>query len=241
MSECKCLNRTESIDHRSELAGLLECARNVVDTTSYQTYRRPNHPDPARRGTLVQVLVQIIISQRATLRNEIRAADALFERHGTLEQLAKVSVDELAALIKPAGLQVAKSKNISTVCKYIVSNFGVEFEESMASMEDSAARTLLLSLPGVGPKTADCLLELGLGRLVLPVETNIRQVGRRLRWITEEQSDQTLQEIISAQIKPSNEEYIETHSLLMAVGQRLCKGRVPQCSTCIACNYLKGI
>ena len=221
------------------IKGFLSYARQAVDISPYQTYRRPNHPDPARRGTLVQVLVQIVISQRARLSSEIVAADALFAVYPSLEALAQASESHIADLIRPAGLHVAKARKISALCQRIVGEFGHDFEARLRELPDEEARNLLMSLPGVGAKTADCMLELGLGRLRLPIETNIRKVGIRLALIGNSAQDDLLRDQLVAALDSDVEVFIAAHSALMAVGQRLCRGPEVRRPDCLVCSYME--
>jgi endonuclease III len=218
--------------------GLLAFAAERVDTMPFQTYRRPTHPDPARRGTLIQVLVQIVISQRARIENEVKAADALFSVYPGLADLATAEPAEIARLIRAAGLHEVKAIKISTISRSLMRDFGGALETALRQMDDATARQTLLALPGVGEKTADCMLELGLGRLRLPIETNIRKLGVRLGLARGVQDDDRLRDLLSIHIEPEIEAYINAHSLLMALGQRLCIEDKSRRSLCLVCDYI---
>jgi endonuclease III len=221
------------------VSGLINYALPTVDVLAYQTYRRPNHPDPSRRGTLIQVLAQIIISQRATLANEVRAADALFAILPSLEDLANAPKSQIADLIKPAGLHKGKAANIQAIARSINARYGDRFAHEMALLSDEDARAAVSMLPGVGPKTADCFLELGLGRLRLPIETNMRKLGIRLGLVKTAVDDDRLRRAYSSAVAQDTEHYIEAHSVLMAIGQSLCRADGPARAGCYVCGFIE--
>jgi endonuclease III len=185
------------------------------------------------------VLVQIVISQRASLQNEVRAADALFAVYPGLSDLALAPEDAIAQLIRPAGLYRIKAKSISAIARHIRATEVETFEHHLSMMGDAEARATLLSLPGVGAKTADCMLELGLERLRLPVDTNIRKLGIRLALIRGGNQDDRLRDILVAAIHRDIESFIEAHSILLAVGQNLCRSSGTRRLNCLLCAFIE--
>lgn len=111
MNTCFCIAETVSRD-RLSLTEVLERARKHIDPRQFQSYHRPGHPDPEYQGSVFQLLVQIIISQRATLENEIKAAKALFAEYSTPESIYQADTHEIAGLISPAGMQTGKATAI---------------------------------------------------------------------------------------------------------------------------------
>jgi endonuclease III len=154
---------------------ILSACRQLSDRYSFsstRTYPRPDHPDPRKRRSLTFLLTGILVSIRTTLENEQRAMDNVLERCTSDDDLRNISVEELASLIEPAGMQQKKAQTIQSALKYAQREFGDEFEQlSQMAMEDR--REAILAIPGVGPKAADCFLSIGMGMPTAVVDTNV--------------------------------------------------------------------
>lgn len=234
MNTCFCIAETVSRD-RLSLTEVLERARKHIDPRQLQSYHRPGHPDPEYQGSVFQLLVQIIISQRATLENEIKAAKALFAEYSTPEPIYQADTHEIAGLISPAGMQTGKATAIQAVAEAWQRETN-PVEDIVARMDTPSAREYLMRFPRVGRKTADCLLELGFGRLVLPIETNIRQLCDVLGYRYTRPTDEELQEFLESQLPANNKSYVEAHAVLLGAGQRICRTAKPRCDQCVLCT-----
>ena len=195
-----------------EILGRLEGA---ISYTSIQTYPRPDHPDPSQRGTSFQVLIQIVISQRATLENERFAAGRLFARFKTPGELANASVSEIAELIRSAGLQRMKAVAIKAIAKEVLDRYNGDLD-ILRELPLEQVRQELLELPKVGPKTADCMLELGFGFPVLPVDVNVHRVACRLGFAPKDAGTQAVQTTLEELLPEDVEAYRRAHLLARA-------------------------
>lgn len=92
-------------------------------------------------------------------------------------------------------------------------------------------RQELLRLPKVGPKTADCMLELGFGLPVLPVDINVHRVARRLGFASQDAGTQAVQTAIEDLLPEDVEAYRRAHIFLLALGKYFCKAK-PDCEKC---------
>ncbi|MBN2331004.1 MAG: endonuclease III, partial [Candidatus Aenigmarchaeota archaeon] len=120
------------------------------------------HEDPFR------VLISTVLSQRTKDENTSRAADALFSRFGTAEEIADARLDELERLIRPSGFYSVKAKRIREISRQIVHDFKGRVPRS---------RHELMSLDGVGPKTAACVQVYGFNDHALPVDTHVHRIS----------------------------------------------------------------
>jgi endonuclease-3 len=232
MASCICQqNRT---NRNISVSDAIKIATDHIDYLDLQTYPRSDHPDPARRGTLWQVLAQIVISQRATLRAERQAADRLFSRLPDAASIRQTDVTTIASLIQPAGFQTQKARQLKRIASEIEARLGDDLER-LKVLPFIEARAILMSLPGVGPKTADCFLELGLDFPVLPIETNIAKLARGLGWVEESASLDLIQEVLQKELPVEIEAVRDAHTYLLALGQRFCwkSARCSQCPLCI--------
>lgn len=203
---------------------------SVIPYSAIQTYPRPDHPIEARRGTSFQVLIQIIISQRTTLERELLAAQRLFRVYRTPESLANAAETDIAELIRPAGMYRAKAAGIVAVSRAILDRYEGDIDR-LRELPLLEARQELLSLPHVGPKTADCMLELGFDAPILPVDVNVYRVSQRLRIVPEGADKETVSKTIAALLPNEVEAFREAHTYLLALGKYFCRAR-PLCSRC---------
>lgn len=144
--------------------------------TDTMTYPRPDHPDPEKRRPLIFMLVAILVSLRTTLENEQKAVHNILQRYPSQEELFSAEVSELELCIKPAGMSEKRSRTIRRALDYIKDELNGSLEAlDSYSMEES--RRILLQIPGVGPKAADCLLSIGLGKPSIAVDVNVFRVA----------------------------------------------------------------
>jgi len=144
--------------------------------------------------------------------------------------LLLIPIESLAALIAQAGLSHQKAPRMVTIATRLEADFGKVTLEPLRRMGDAEAERYLLSLPGVGVKTAKCVLMYALGRAVLPVDTHVRRVGSRLgllpTGVPVAQIDAALETIV-----PSDCRY-DFHVNAVAHGREVCRALRPRCEIC---------
>ncbi|MEM2026306.1 MAG: endonuclease III [Candidatus Bathyarchaeia archaeon] len=182
-----------------------------------------------------KILVRTIISQSTSERNTQRAFENLSSKMPiTPKSLAEADVRCIEEALKVAGLYRNKSVVLKEMSRMIIEKFGGSLD-FIYSLPLNEARDKLLSLPGVGPKTADIVLLFCAEKPVLPVDTHVRRVSKRLGFVpkNEEKYDS-----IRARIEElySPEEYFDVHMLLIALGRKFCKSLKPSCAQCIVNN-----
>jgi endonuclease-3 len=195
--------------------------------------------EPHRITDAFSLLIATILSQNTNDRNSSRAFLNLMKSYEIKPVvLANLRPEEIRPLIKYAGLQDIRSKRIIAISKTILHKFSGDLNPVL-KLPLLKARHILLSLDGVGPKTADILLNFLGGRAVMPIDTNIFRVINRLNFVkgrNYEKTRLTLETLI-----PS-EKLKEMHFLLIQFGRKICKPRNPTCSTCplnSLCDYPK--
>jgi len=179
----------------------------------------------------VAVLVSTILSQNTNDRNRDRAYERLRERFPTWEAVRDAPLEDLIAAIRPAGLAPTKAPRIQETLRRIWAERGEFSLDFLADMPLEAARAWLLSIPGIGPKTAAIVLLFAFGRPAFPVDTHIHRVCRRLGLIparaTREQAHTLLEELIPPDL------YYPLHLNLIALGRDVCHPRNPECGRCV--------
>lgn len=178
----------------------------------------------------VAELVLTVLSQNTADTNSGRAFTQLLRRYPTWAAIAEAPPDEVVATIQPGGLAAQKAPRIQAILRAVEERspgWDLEFLRAMP-LED--ARAWLRALPGVGPKTAACVLLFALGLPAMPVDTHVERVSRRLALIPERLDAARAHDALEALVDPAA--YYRFHMLLIKHGRRTCIARRPACERC---------
>lgn len=194
--------------------------------------RKEYGPRPPRpRQDPLSELVAVVLSQNTSDVNSHRAFAALVGRFGSWEEVAAADPGEIARAIRAGGLADIKAGRIKAILEEIGRQRGrldLGFLNDLALDE---AKAWLRGLPGVGPKTAACVLLFSLGRPAMPVDTHVYRVARRLGLIDAKASVEKAHEILEGMVHPEN--VYEVHMLMVEHGRRTCSARRPRCGACV--------
>jgi endonuclease-3 len=166
------------------------------------------------------VLISCILSLRTQDKTTGAASNRLFKLADNPYRLRKIPLKKLEKAIYPVGFYRVKAKNIKTICTALISRFQGKVPDSL---ED------LLSLKGVGRKTANLVMTLGFNKLGICVDTHVHRISNRLGLVSTKAPLET--EMRLRQILPKKF-WIEYNDLLVAFGQNICKPISPLCSEC---------
>ena len=179
----------------------------------------------------ISVLIQTILSQNTSDRNSNRAFKSLLASFSSWEDVANASMDEIENSIRLGGLGGVKSKYIKQALQEIKQKqdgFELAFLKQLPLDE---ARDWLIQLPGVGMKTASCVLLFSLGIPALPVDTHVARVTRRLGIVNPKTSVEKTHKTLEGLI-PRDDVY-RFHVLVIEHGRKICKAQRPLCHQCI--------
>ena len=179
----------------------------------------------------VASLVNTILSQNTNDVNRDRAFERLQERFPTWEQVRDAPEEALVEAIRPAGLGPTKGPRIQGALRRIAEESGEIELGFLGEMSVEEARAWLLSIPGVGPKTAAIVLLFALGKPAFPVDTHVHRVTRRLGLIPEKTGREKAHDLLEALAPP--EIYYAFHLNLIAHGRAVCHARNPEHDQCI--------
>lgn len=187
-------------------------------------YGRPSAPP---HGHGLDELVLTVLSQSTNDRNRDVAYLALRRDFGSWAAVRDAPNDAVERSIRPGGISRVKSARIQDILRAIdVDTFDAELERASVA----EARERLVALPGVGRKTAACVLLFAYGKRDIPVDTHVSRVGTRLGLFRERAPFEELHDAMLA-FTPRGQE-IEFHVNLLRHGRRTCHSRRPKCEEC---------
>jgi len=202
----------------------------VIELLEKEYGKREWHPD----GKPLAGLVRTILSQNTSDTNSKRAFDMLMSTFGSWQAVASAPVQEIAHAIRVGGLSRIKAVRIKQIFNVIEKEHGCIGLDFLNSMDVSEAKDYLMRLPGVGEKTANCVLLFSLGKPCLPVDTHVFRVAKRLGLIDARVSINEAHRLLQQQVPPSK--VYQFHILMIEHGRKVCHARNPRCDSCILRN-----
>lgn len=193
------------------------------------------------RGTPFDVLIATILSQNTTDRNSLRAFASLYEVYNTPEQLASAPESAIADLIRIGGLHEQKAKLIKNISQLVIDEYDGTLD-FVCDTDPEVARKELLTIKGVGPKTADCVLLFSCDRDIIPVDTHVFRITKRLGIVPEKADHERVRQILMEKVPEGMRG--STHVALIKFGREICKAQNPQHSKCFlldVCDYARQV
>ncbi len=181
-------------------------------------------------GDAMTELVLTILSQNTSDANSGRASMRLISRFPTWDALMAADPMEIEREIQVGGLAATKAPRIKAILEEVWQRRGSFDLSFLGEMPLAEAKAWLRSLPGVGPKTAACVLMFALGRPALPVDTHVGRLARRLGLVPANTGAAEAHDLLEAILAP--EEVYPFHMSLINHGRRLCRAQRPLCDEC---------
>lgn len=210
----------------SSKATLRRRAQKTVEllANAYKSPRHGNKDDP------LDELVFILLSQMTTGPSFNRVYDRLKAEYPNWELLIKLPLKRLTSLIKDAGLSGQKAPRLKSIFKKLKDDFGSVTLAPISHMTDSEAEKYLTTLPGVGMKTAKCVLMYSLGRQVLPLDTHVWRLTRRLGLVADDIPYQKAHAAAELVVRPADRYSLHVNGV--AHGRAVCLALRPRCGSC---------
>lgn len=186
----------------------------------------------------VDLLVMTILSQNTSDTNSLRAFAFLKSAFCDYEQLLAASDESVADSIRVGGLAEIKARRIKEALFKIKQDSKAISLSFLADRKKEEAMAYLLSLPGVGPKTASVVLLFAFSMPFLPVDTHVYRLSRRLGLLEWDVKPERAQPILESLVP--EEKYLSLHLNLIKHGRLVCRARSPrheQCALCNCCGY----
>lgn len=202
--------------------------KEVLDTLE-KTY--PDAECALHHKNVFQLIVAVALSAQTTDKSVNQVTPALFERYPDADALAAADIEEVSEYIKRIGMYKSKAKNIVGMAQKLVTDFGGKVPEDYDA---------LVSLPGVGRKTANVVLSVGFGHQRIAVDTHVFRVANRIGLVHEKD---VLKTELSLMEQIPEERWSRTHHSLIFHGRQCCDARKPKCDDCpinTLCEYING-
>lgn len=172
-----------------------------------------------------RVLIATILSLRTQDKATHEASGRLFELADTPEIMVDLPVDVVEKAIYPVGFYTTKAKNIISICRILVERYDGRTPDEIDA---------LLTLPGVGRKTANLVVTLGFDKPGICVDTHVHRIANRWGYVATKSPDET-EFVLRDKLPP--EFWIPINDLLVTYGQNLCKPISPFCNKCKLTSY----
>jgi endonuclease-3 len=215
------------VEKENKIETALKTKANKVSRMLEQAFGHPTRRGPADP---LDELILTVLSQHTSDANSHRAFAALKAAYPSWADAANAPTQEIANAIRSAGLADQKAPRIQSILQAVFTKEGDYSLNGLAKLPTAQAREFLLSLPGVGPKTAACVLLFSLGRPVMPVDTHVHRVAARLGLIPEGTTAERAHDILQQLFR--SEDIFSAHLNMIKLGRTLCRPRNPKCHQC---------
>lgn len=176
------------------------------------------------------ILIGTILSARTKDETTTKAVKALFLKYKNPKELANAKIKDVEKIIRSIGFFHVKSKRIIEVAKIIHTKYKDKVPEDLDT---------LVQLPGVGRKTANCVLVYAFEKPAIPVDIHVHRISNRLGLVDTKNPEETEQELMS---KIDKKYWIDINDTFVMYGQNICKPISPMCNVCKikkSCKYYK--
>ncbi len=184
----------------------------------------------AENGEPLVILIGTILSARTRDENTSSVVKKLFAKYETAHSLAQAKVSDVEKIIKSTGFYHVKAKRIIEVASLVDSKYNGRVPDTMDE---------LLKLPGVGRKTANCVLVYAFDKPAIPVDTHVHRISNRLGLVKTRTPEETEVELMK---KIPKKYWLKINDTFVMYGQNICKPISPMCNVCQIkkqCDYYK--
>jgi len=209
---------------QSNIPEIMEIMKKKFPTHDKTTLNRMRR-DGENSDAAFKILISCLLSLRTQDKNTEKASGKLFAVATTPESILALSDAELENLIFSSGHYKKKARTLKHVSKILLEEFNGKVPERKEE---------LMSIKGIGPKTANIVLAFAFGKNVLPIDTHCHRIPNRLNWIqtkTPEQTEKELEKILP------KEYWKDFNAIFVQFGQTICKPISPLCSKCPINEY----
>jgi len=182
------------------------------------------------KGDPFSILIGTILSARTKDESTTKVAGKLFTRYKSVRALANAKIRDVEKIIKSIGFYHVKAKRIIEVASIIDTQFNGKVPDDLDT---------LITLPGVGRKTANCVLVYAFEKPAIPVDVHVHRISNRLGLVDTKTPEETESELMK---KVPQRYWLEINDTFVMFGQNICKPITPMCNVCKIkkiCKYYK--
>lgn len=193
---------------------VLDSIESCLEGEAHLDQLASNKQDPFK------ILISTVLSARTRDTNTREATKTLFAKYKTPEEIANASTEELEKLIYKAGFYRVKASRIKDISQILLDKHDGQVPRDFNELN---------SLPGVGAKTANCVLVYAFKIPAIPVDTHVHRISNRLKFVkttSPKETEKRLKEAV-----PKNQ-WLRINRLLVRFGQQICKPNKPKCEKC---------
>ncbi|HIC18462.1 TPA: endonuclease III [Candidatus Poribacteria bacterium] len=187
-------------------------------------------PNRDKSGTVLDCLVETILSQNTNDVNRDRAFKTLTKEFPSWEEVLAADVNQIASVVRIAGLAGQKSHAIKNFLTWLHTKYGKLDLEFLRDMDSEEATQMLCQHKGIGIKTAYVTLAFACGHEVFPVDTHILRISKRIGFISSKATADQAHQFWSTTC-PEGKAF-SFHMNLIAFGRQVCDARKPKCEVC---------
>ena len=213
--------------------------RSTLRTIARRLARSYGDPPAPRRLPPLDELVLTILSQNTNDTNRDRAYADLRRTFPTWDDVVDAPITAIASAIRSGGLAPTKAPRIKEVLRALRAEGVALDHRALRGLDDGALWDRLVALPGVGPKTAACVLLFSLDRPFFPVDTHIHRIAIRLGLVPANATAVAAQAALQAAIAPAD--VYAAHLNLIRHGRHVCVARRPLCSECVLADLCERV
>ncbi|MFH1650080.1 MAG: endonuclease III [Candidatus Woesearchaeota archaeon] len=191
------------------------------------TYGRTMLARLGKDHTPFQLLIATALSARAKDEMTEVVARELFKVYPDAESIAKAPIPKLEKLVKRTGFYKIKARRIRDIARFVIKEYGNKVPDSLEK---------LTAIPGVGRKTANCVLAYAYGHPAIAVDVHVHRISNRLGIVKTKQPEET--EFALMKIVPKRK-WSLVNDVLVHHGKTICLPTVPKCSECTVFKYCK--
>lgn len=208
------------------------CFQHLKDNIKIELNRVfPNPRCELNFNSLFELIISVMLSSQTLDKRVNEVTKILFTQYPTIKSLQNCDLDKIEEIIRPLGLSKVKARNIKNIANDIIEKFKGKVPETFQE---------LISLSGVGEKTAQVVLIEGLNVPAFPVDTHVLRISKRLNIV-----DTTVNVTKASEILKNifdKDDWSNLHKQMVLFGRYVCKAKNPECENCrlkSQCKYYK--
>lgn len=202
------------------IAKILDGMLNTMDAVKPPRMTALRQLREAEDENPLSILIGTVLSARTRDENTSAVVRKLFSKYKTASQLARAKVPDVERIVKSTGFYRVKARNIIKIASIIDSKYSGRVPQTLEK---------LIELPGVGRKTANCVLVYAFDKPAIPVDTHVHRISNRLGLVKTKTPEETEMELMK---KIPKDHWLRINDTFVMYGQNICKPISPMCSVC---------